>query len=50
MAGLMPIPLSEYKAYCEIFGITDEEEKEELLMILQKVDSEFLSMKKAGKT
>lgn len=41
--GIGSIPLSEIKAYCEMFGISDYNERSDLLYIIGEMDDEFIS-------
>ena len=41
--GVSAIPISEIKAYCEMFGITDLNERADLLFIIQQMDEQFIS-------
>ena len=41
--GVSAIPISEIKAYCEMFGITDPNERADLLFIIQQMDEEFMN-------
>lgn len=41
--GVSAIPISEIKAYCEMFGITDLNERADLLFIIQQMDEEFMN-------
>lgn len=41
--GVGPIPLSEIRAYCDMFGITDLNERADLLFIIQQMDEEFMN-------
>jgi hypothetical protein len=41
--GVSAIPISEIKAYCEMFGITDLNERADLLHIIQQMDEEFMN-------
>ncbi len=41
--GTGAIPLSEVKAYCEMFDI-EGEEREELLVLLRALDDEYLKL------
>lgn len=42
MNGPGPIPLSEVFAYCQMFGIDDPDERQELVMMLQAADAGYL--------
>lgn len=42
MAGPSHIPLTEIKAYCDFYGITDIDERFEFVKIIQRLDSEYL--------
>lgn len=41
--GVSAIPISEIKAYCDMFGITDLNERADLLFIIQQMDEEFMN-------
>lgn len=41
--GISAIPISEVKSYCEYYGITDMNERADLLYIIQQMDEEFMS-------
>ena len=41
--GVSAIPISEIKSYCEYFGITDLNERADLLHIIQQMDEQFIS-------
>ncbi len=41
--GIGSIPLSEIKAYCEMFGISSYNERSDLLYIIGEMDDEFIS-------
>lgn len=44
MAGPSHIPVSEIKAYCDLYGITDLNEIFDFVKIIQRLDSEYLKM------
>lgn len=37
-----PVPLSEIRAYCDLFGITDPDDIEDLVYIVGEMDDELL--------
>ena len=41
--GVSAIPISEIKSYCDYFGITDLNERADLLFIIQQMDEQFIS-------
>ena len=41
-SGSNPLQVSEILAYFEMFGISDFEEREELVYLIKELDSEFL--------
>lgn len=41
--GISAIPISEVKSYCEYYGITDMNERADLLYIIQQMDEEFMN-------
>lgn len=45
-SAMLPIPISEMKAYMEVFGITSEEDRETFIRVMQMVDSH--AVKKAN--
>lgn len=45
-----PIPLVEITAYCRIMGITDQEQLEEYLHLIEVLDREWLEIQRTKKT
>lgn len=43
MGGAGPIPLSEVLAYFQMFGVRDEDEREEMVAFIRALDSEWLA-------
>ena len=42
--GVGCIPLSSIQAYCEMFGISDEDERQTFLSIIRAMDDEYLKI------
>lgn len=43
MAGALPIPVSEIKAYCELFNIAELEERSRILRYVKVLDNAYLT-------
>jgi len=41
--GIGSIPISEIKAYCEMFGISSYSERSDLLYIIGEMDDKFMT-------
>lgn len=41
--GVGPIPLSEIRAYCDMFGINDYGERSDMLFVIGEMDDELIS-------
>jgi hypothetical protein len=42
MGGVGPIPLSEIEAYLRIYGVVDQDEREEFVLFMQRMDAVYL--------
>jgi len=44
--GPGPIPLTEIEAYFRLFAVTDPDDAEEIVYLIQEMDQEFLKQQK----